>query len=131
MWEETNGRTTVSILFGAMQGNKKGPIKRWDFENEDDYAAYQSNREALPKYVYITQCVNTSNNYIILHASCEINYKMVSMHVYRAAFQYGVKMHEGRKTRRSKGGGKGDMAKLNKQWQQISAVSCMSEITHY
>ena len=33
------------------QGNKKGPVKRWDFENEEDYATYQSSREALPKYV--------------------------------------------------------------------------------
>jgi IK cytokine len=68
-------------------GNKKGPVKRWDFENEEDYASYQSNREALPK----------------------------------AAFQYGVKMNEGRKTRRSKGG-KNEMAKINREWQQISAI---------
>ena len=44
--------------------------------------------------------------------------------VCRAAFQYGVKMNEGRKTRRSKGG-KNDMAKINREWQQISAVSCV------
>ena len=31
-------------------------------------------------------------------------------------------MNEGRKTRRSKGG-KNEMAKINRQWQQISAVS--------
>ena len=46
------------MLFDAMackqilyigQGNKKGPIKRWDFENEEDYSQYQSKREALPK----------------------------------------------------------------------------------
>lgn len=46
------------MLFEAMlallvlfigQGNKKGPIKRWDFENEEDYNQYQSKREALPK----------------------------------------------------------------------------------
>ena len=31
------------------QGNKKGPVKRWDFDNEEDYSEYQSSREALPK----------------------------------------------------------------------------------
>ena len=30
-------------------GSKKGPVKRWDFDNEDDYSQYQSKREALPK----------------------------------------------------------------------------------
>lgn len=44
----------------------------------------------------------------------------------RAAFQYGVKMSEGRKTRRF-GGGMSDKAKekakLNREWQKISAVS--------
>ena len=47
------------------------------------------------------------------------------MHL-RAAFQYGVKMSEGRKTRRF-GGGMSDKAKekakLNREWQKISAVS--------
>lgn len=45
----------------------------------------------------------------------------------RAAFQYGVKMSEGRKTRRYGGGavsGKAkEKAKLDREWQQISAVS--------
>ncbi|XP_064404824.1 protein Red-like [Halichondria panicea] len=73
-------------------GNKKGPVKRWDFDNEEDYGDYQSKREALPK----------------------------------AAFQYGVKMNEGRKTRRY-GGGPGEKknkekAKLDREWQKISAI---------
>lgn len=46
---------------------------------------------------------------------------------YRAAFQYGVKMSEGRKTRRYGGGGASgkskEKAKLDREWQQISAVS--------
>ncbi len=33
----------------VIQGNKKGPVKRWDFENDDEYNQYQSKREALPK----------------------------------------------------------------------------------
>lgn len=73
-------------------GNKKGPVKRWDFENEEDYNQYQSKREALPK----------------------------------AAFQYGVKMSEGRKTRRFGGSGVSgkakEKAKLDREWQQISAI---------
>ncbi|XP_065884938.1 protein Red-like [Dysidea avara] len=68
-------------------GNKKGPVKRWDFDTEDDYSAYQSKREAMPK----------------------------------AAFQYGVKMNDGRKTRRYPKGGD-EKAKLDREWQKISAI---------
>ena len=39
------------ILEQFLQGNKKGPIKRWDFETEEDYHSYMENREALPKLV--------------------------------------------------------------------------------
>lgn len=38
----------------------------------------------------------------------------------RAAFQFGVKMNDGRKTRRQ--GVKNDKAKLDREWQQISQV---------
>jgi IK cytokine len=44
------------------QGNKKGPLTRWDFEDEDKYNAYMEKREAMPK----------------------------------AAFQFGIKMSDGR-----------------------------------
>ncbi|XP_031554972.1 protein Red-like [Actinia tenebrosa] len=67
-------------------GNKKGPIKRWDFENEEDYNEYMETREALPK----------------------------------AAFQFGIKMSEGRKTRRT--GPKDEKAKLDRDWQRISRM---------
>ena len=52
--------------------------------------------------------------------------KVIIIHMFRAAFQYGVKMSEGRKTRRFGGGMTGkakEKAKLNREWQQISAVS--------
>ena len=39
----------------------------------------------------------------------------------KAAFQYGVKMNEGRKTR-GKVGAKSDKAKLDKEWNKISAL---------
>ena len=39
----------------------------------------------------------------------------------KAAFQYGVKMNEGRKTR-GKVGAKNEKAKLDKEWNQISAL---------
>ena len=39
----------VTSFIMCYQGNRKGPVKRWDFENDDDYSDYQSNREALPK----------------------------------------------------------------------------------
>ena len=39
----------------------------------------------------------------------------------KAAFQYGVKMNEGRKTR-GKVGAKNDKAKLDKEWNKISSM---------
>ena len=44
------------------QGNKKGPIGRWDFDTQEEYSDYMSNKEALPKYglecIVITVTVN-------------------------------------------------------------------------
>lgn len=68
-------------------GNKKGPVKRWDFENEEEYNKYMENREAMPK----------------------------------AAFQFGIKMNEGRKTR-TRPGGMSEKQKLDREWQQISSL---------
>ena len=56
-------------MFFSWQGNKKGPIGRWDFDTQEEYSDYMNQKEALPK----------------------------------AAFQYGVKMADGRKTRRIPG----------------------------
>ena len=64
-------------------GNKKGPVGRWDFESQEDYSKYMSNKEALPK----------------------------------AAFQYGVKMADGRRTRRIHA--KDDKAAHEREWKQI------------
>ena len=69
-------------------GNKKGPVNRWDFDTNEEYNDYMSNREAMPK----------------------------------AAFQYGLKMTDGRKTRRLPGDNKNDKAKLDKEWTQISRI---------
>ena len=41
--------THDDIVVDIRQGNKKGPVKRWDFDTEDDYSEYQSRREAMPK----------------------------------------------------------------------------------
>lgn len=32
-----------------LQGNKKGPVGRWDFDTPEEYSEYMSNKEALPK----------------------------------------------------------------------------------
>ena len=40
---------------------------------------------------------------------------------HRAAFQYGLKMSDGRKTRRYPKGGD-EKAKLDREWQKISAI---------
>lgn len=31
------------------QGNKKGPVGRWDFDTQEEYSSYMSHKEALPK----------------------------------------------------------------------------------
>mgnify|MGYP000010549832 FL=1 len=31
------------------QGNKKGPVGRWDFDTQEEYSDYMANKEALPK----------------------------------------------------------------------------------
>lgn len=74
-------------------GNKKGPVKRWDFETAEEYESYMSQREALPK----------------------------------AAFQYGIKMSGGRKTRKDPGAtnkktAADEKAKLDREWQKISSM---------
>lgn len=45
---------------------------------------------------------------------------------FRAAFQYGIKMSEGRKTRRFKE--TNEKAELDRQWKKISAVSSITQI---
>lgn len=35
----------------VFQGNKKGPLGRWDFDTQEEYSDYMNNKEALPKYV--------------------------------------------------------------------------------
>ncbi|KAG9339823.1 hypothetical protein JZ751_022490 [Albula glossodonta] len=72
------------------QGNKKGPLGRWDFDTQEEYSDYMNNKEALPKYGA------------------------------PAAFQYGIKMSEGRKTRRFKE--TNEKAELDRQWKKISAI---------
>lgn len=34
------------------QGNKKGPVGRWDFETQEEYSSYMGQKEALPKWVH-------------------------------------------------------------------------------
>ncbi|KPJ11556.1 Protein Red [Papilio machaon] len=59
---------------------------RWDFDTQEEYSAYMSSKEALPK----------------------------------AAFQYGVKTQDGRKTRKTKD--KSEKAELDREWQQIQNI---------
>lgn len=73
----------------SFQGNKKGPVGRWDFDTQEEYSDYMNQREAMPK----------------------------------AAFQYGVKMADGRKTRRIGGNKEKDRnQELNREWQQIQQI---------
>ena len=63
-------------------GNKKGQVGKWDFDTNEEYSSYMSNKEALPK----------------------------------AAFQFGVKMNDGRKTRRAPFDPKIEKQKIDKEW---------------
>ncbi|PIO62553.1 RED-like protein region [Teladorsagia circumcincta] len=65
-------------------GAKKSTIKRWEFDNDDDYEKFQGSREAMPK----------------------------------AAYQYGVKTGDGRKTRKSVDVNK----KIDKELNQITKL---------
>jgi IK cytokine len=40
----------------------------------------------------------------------------------KAAFQFGVKMNDGRKTRKNTKSEKNEKAQLDRQWQQIQAI---------
>merc|ERR1712107_977442 len=33
-------------------GNKKGPVGRWDFDIQEEYADYMGNKEAMPKAAF-------------------------------------------------------------------------------
>jgi IK cytokine len=63
-------------------GSKRSKLKRWDFDDEESWNAYNDQREAMPK----------------------------------AAFQFGVKMADGRKTRRTKEN------KVEKDLQKINQI---------
>ena len=90
-------------------GNKKGPLSRWDFETQEDYSSYMSTKEALPK------CVQSP------HVMSPSVYDLVGICSFdRAAFQYGVKMSDGRKTRR--GGPKDEKKELDREWQKIQNI---------
>ena len=39
----------VLFLCVLMQGNKKGPIGRWDFDTQEEYSQYMNQKEAMPK----------------------------------------------------------------------------------
>lgn len=67
-------------------GYLKGAVSRWDFDSQEDYNEYLSNKEALP----------------------------------RAAFQYGLKMSDGRRTR--KYCRKSDKAVLDQEWKKIQGM---------
>jgi IK cytokine len=90
--EDVNVDSDEEADFAKMDlGNKKGPVNRWDFDTNEEYTEYMSNREAMPK----------------------------------AAFQFGVKMEDGRKSRRlpaEQDNKKNEKVKLDKEWGKISKI---------
>ena len=52
------------------QGNKKGPVGRWDFDTQEEYSSYMSSREALPKSV-LSLCVSVlCSSFFLVNLSC-------------------------------------------------------------
>lgn len=81
------------IDLGTGAAARKVALKRWDFKTEEEWAAYNAQREANPK----------------------------------AAFQFGVKMADGRKTRKDKDKDKPKKkkdygAKVNSDLQKVNAL---------
>ena len=56
----------------------------------------------------------------IFYKSLHLTYLLYKYNVCRAAFQYGVKMSDGRKTRRA--GPKDEKAQLDREWQKIQNI---------
>lgn len=46
VYSEGDDRKWGCVMF---QGNKKGPLGRWDFDTQEEYSDYMNNKEALPK----------------------------------------------------------------------------------
>lgn len=79
-------------------GNKKSGVKRWDFDNQEEFEKYQ---------VAFVLC-----NYFKLQGGREA--------LPKAAFQFGVKPQDGRKTRKSDAA---NNKKLDKELQQIEKIN--------
>ena len=59
------------------QGNKKGPVGRWDFDTQEEYSSYMASKEALPKYV---------NFYLSMGPFCSIKRYLLSLSVLVSVF---------------------------------------------
>lgn len=57
------------------------------------------------------------------------HFDLIILLIFRAAFQFGIKMQEGRKTR-SRPGGMSEKQKLDREWQQISNVNYFITFLH-
>lgn len=51
--ENSLSTDSFSSLPAVPQGNKKGPLGRWDFDTQEEYSEYMNNKEALPKWVHV------------------------------------------------------------------------------
>lgn len=52
LWRRCCSVIFWTSLFFIFQGNKKGPLGRWDFDTQEEYSDYMNNKEALPKWVF-------------------------------------------------------------------------------
>uniref|UniRef100_A0A9J2Q0V5 RED-like N-terminal domain-containing protein n=1 Tax=Ascaris lumbricoides TaxID=6252 RepID=A0A9J2Q0V5_ASCLU len=84
---EAAGESDDEVDYSKMDmGNRRGPIKRWDFDDHEEYEKYMESREAMPK----------------------------------AAYQFGVKTNDGRKTRKS--AADKEKHKLDREFSEIAKI---------
>ena len=78
-------------------------IFRFDFDTQEEYANYKSQQEAMPKVRWCRR--NQPHRNLCNH--------------FQAAYQYGMKVSDGRKTK-GKIGQKNEKAKLDKEWNKVN-----------
>ena len=83
----------------------KGPMNRFDFDNEDDYGEYMAKREALPKAAFQYGQKNRGKVYVIL-----------------ILLIISFILDRGRDITKGGKGGKNEKQKLDQQFQKIQNI---------
>ena len=106
----------VKIVFRFIQGNKKGPVNRWDFDTPEEYGEVSTCTFLITFGLILTNflyCALTFQKYMNKKEALP-----------KAAYQYGIKMADGRKTRNKAvvKSDKTEKAELDREWQKIQSI---------